>query len=71
MTVKYWAGSITAEIIQSTSIHTWGLAWLIRAQKAEQAGNKLVVLEVPKDELTSFTGTTDPELEKYLRLDVG
>jgi len=71
MTVKYWAGTITPAIIQSTSVYTWGLAWLLRAQKAEQEGNELVILEVPKNELTSCVVTVEQSLEEYLRLDVG
>jgi hypothetical protein len=71
MVVKYWAGTITPEIIQGTSVHTWGLAWLLRAQKAEQAGNELIVLEVPKNEVTNCIATTEQSLEMFLRLDVG
>lgn len=71
MNVKYWAGTITPEIIQSTSVHTWGLAWLLKAQKAEREGNELVVLEVPKNELTSCVVTVEQSLEDYLRLDAG
>jgi len=72
MTVKYWAGTITPEIIQSTSIHAWGLSWLIRAQNAERAGNELVILEVPKNELIEPEKLyLELDLELYLKLDIG
>jgi hypothetical protein len=71
-TVKYWAGNITPEIIQTASVHTWGLSWLLRAQKAEKEGKELVILEVPKNELIELLKLDlDFGLDTYLRLDVG
>ena len=71
MKIKYWAGTITPGIIKSTSVYSWGLAWLTRAQKAEREGNELIVLEVPKNEATSCVVTVEESIEMFLRLDVG
>lgn len=71
MVSKYWAGAITPAIIKSTSVYSWGLAWLTRAQKAEKEGNELIVLEVPKNEVTSCVEPIEQSLEMFLRLDVG
>jgi hypothetical protein len=71
MIVKYWAGTITPAIIQETTLPTWALVWFKRAQKAENEGKELVVLEVPKDELTGCLMSVEESLETFLRLDVG
>jgi hypothetical protein len=71
MIVKYWAGTITPAIIESTSVTAWGLVWLRRAQQAETQGKELVIFEVPKNEVTGCIEDTEASLELYLRLDNG
>ncbi len=71
MTVKYWAGSITPEIIKSVSHITWAAGWLHRAKVAEQAGNELIVLEIPKGAVIDDVVTVEQSLEMFLRLDAG
>jgi hypothetical protein len=70
MTVKYWAGFITPAIIAANP-YTWATHWLNKATKAETAGNELIIIEVPKMELTECIKTIEQSLELYLRLDVG
>jgi len=67
---KYWAGFITSAIIQDNP-YTWAVHWLHRAAKAETAGNELIIIEVPKMELSECVETIEESLETFLRLDVG
>lgn len=55
MVVKYSPGAITPEMLQA----------------AEQAGNELIVLVIPKGAVVGDVVTVEQSLEMYLRLDAG
>jgi hypothetical protein len=68
MTVQHWAGRITTEIIQQTTILSWAAQWLQRADNAEQRGNELVVFEVPQKGFSQAVGMLEKELQNEFEL---
>lgn len=53
MHIQHWVGYIAGNT--DTDIDTW-VDWVERAATAEQRGNTLIVLEVPKNDLLFFSG---------------
>lgn len=67
MTVHYWAGHINVETtLQTGDIATWAAGWLTRAENAEQRGKRLIVFEVPANEVLIAVGTIEGVLQSEL-----
>lgn len=63
--VKYWAGWINAENMQSPDGATWLKAWKERAEKEADEGNELLVFRVPKSKNMAS------EIERFLQEKLG
>lgn len=67
MILQYWAGMISPKIIllKTDSLEAWANDWLKRAQQAEKAGNKLIVFEIPENELLYDVASLDAVLQRH------
>lgn len=61
MHLQHWIGFISGDTVTDT----W-VSWLERAATAEKRGNRLIVLEVPKNDLLFFSGEASDMLEPQL-----
>lgn len=47
-------GELAAIMLQHLSADLWGGTWLRKAREAEERGNQLIIIELPKDEIPTF-----------------
>ncbi len=66
MHMQHWVAFISEETVTMDDTEQFALGWLYRSNIAEQRGNMLIVLEVPKNDLLFFSGNAADMVEPQL-----